>query len=169
MAMADVERFFDKAISAFEEKMLKFFNERFQKLEEKLGRYDENIKDIEKSLNCCHERVASTEKKIVDIETTLNDSSLKSVQSELDDVKKVVFETQRQVNDLEQYGRRSDIRINIFKWVYEGPIRIFYFCYQIWNIYFIHISGFYKFSIFNFLNFCVIHHKNWEMVRYIFI
>ena len=62
-------------------------------------------------LNCCHERVASTEKKIVDIETTLNDSSLKSVQSELDGVKKVVFETQRQVNDLEQYGRRSNIRI----------------------------------------------------------
>ena len=68
------------------------------------------VKDIEKSLSC-HERVASTEKKIVDIETTLNDSSLKSVQSELDGVKKVVFETQRQVNDLEQYGRRSNIRI----------------------------------------------------------
>ena len=48
---------------------------------------------------------------MVDIEEALENQSVQSVQSDLDGLKKVVVETQRQLNDLEQYGRRSNIRI----------------------------------------------------------
>jgi hypothetical protein len=109
--MSDVERFFEKALSTFESRIMKYFSERFSKLEERFGKYDENIKEIEHSLNSCHEHVTDVEKKMVDIEEALKNQSVQSVQSDLDGLKKVVVETQRQLNDLEQYGRRSNIRI----------------------------------------------------------
>ena len=60
-----------KTLSAFEAKIMKFFNDRLGRLEEKLGKYDENIKEIEKSLGCCQERLATSAKKLCDIEQSL--------------------------------------------------------------------------------------------------
>ena len=118
MTMVDVERYFEKTLSAFEAKIMKFFNDRLGRLEEKLGKYDENIKEIEKSLGCCQERLATSEKKLCDIEQSMGDRSVLSMQSEIDGMqseidgmKKVALDVQCQLNDLEQYGRRSNLRI----------------------------------------------------------
>ena len=76
-------------------------------MEENIGKLDERIEELEASVNVCSDRVIATEHKLISIGSVPHEVT----PVEHDGLKKMIHETMREVNDLEQYGRRYNIRI----------------------------------------------------------
>ena len=115
ISMSDVEKFFDKALDraldkaslAFELKIKTLFNDRLAVVEESIETHDERIKELETSVNICNVRIFAMEQKLTNCESAPRDVT----PAEHNSLKKMVHETMCDVNDLEQYGRRYNIRI----------------------------------------------------------
>ena len=105
---AYLEKAIKKALTSFEMTIKKFIDERFSLLEKKLSAYDERFTDIEKSLEGCHENIHAIESRVSNLETESQEDRPKPI---TDGIRKEIVDIKIQVNDLEQYGRRSNIRI----------------------------------------------------------
>ena len=105
---AHLDKAIAKALTSFEITIKKFIDERFTLLEQKLLAYDERFKEIEKSLEGCHSNIHAIESRVTDLETGSQEDRPNAV---TDEIKKDIVDIKIQVNDLEQYGRRSNIRI----------------------------------------------------------
>ena len=106
VSMADIEKLIAKTVSKtmaiHEEKLMKILDERISALN---GRFVE----IETSLESCYERIAVLEQNINTTEDQLRIITRNTV--DVEQFQRVTRKIETDLNDLEQYGRRFNIRI----------------------------------------------------------
>ena len=99
LSMSEIEECITKALSASDAKMKSFIDGRFNLFEQKFLALDKRISEIESSLTSCHDRITDLESKY-------------EVQCDPDtNLQKSIQELKMKNNDLEQYMRRSNLRI----------------------------------------------------------